>query len=118
MRILVCGGRDYTDWFRFNRKMIGIIYPYGLEDTVIISGGAKGADTFAATWGERFGLKVEEYPANWEEYGKAAGAIRNQQMLDEGKPDLVVAFSGGKGTADMIRRAEKAGVEVVKIDYD
>ena len=56
-----------------------------------------------------------EYPAPWKRFGPSAGGIRNQQMLDEGKPDLVVAFPGGKGTADMVRRAENAGVKVIKV---
>lgn len=55
------------------------------------------------------------YPANWSKYKKKAGPIRNQQMLDEGKPDLVVAFSGGTGTADMVHRAKVANVKVIEI---
>ena len=48
---------------------------------------------------------------DWKKYGKKAGPLRNQQMLEEGKPDLVVAFPGGNGTADMVRRAKKANIE-------
>jgi hypothetical protein len=55
------------------------------------------------------------FPADWEKYGKAAGPIRNQQILVEGKPDLVVAFQGGRGTANMVSRAQQAGVPVVEI---
>lgn len=87
-----------------------------MPGVIIISGMAKGADSLAIDWAVVNWLRWEEYPADWETHGKAAGLIRNQQMLDEGKPDLVVAFPGGRGTADMIRRAEKAGVEVIKID--
>jgi hypothetical protein len=56
--------------------------------------------------------------ADWDKHGRAAGPIRNQQMLDEGKPDLVVAFllPQGSGTLDMIRRTEKAGIEVRVIE--
>jgi ABC-type sugar transport system substrate-binding protein len=39
-------------------------------------------------------------------------------MLDEGKPDIVVAFPGGTGTADMVRRARKAGVVVIEVTND
>lgn len=64
-------------------------------------------------------MNVEKYPADWEKYGKVAGPIRNQQMLDEGKPDVVYAFtddlSNSRGTADMCRRANKAGVPVYVI---
>ena len=59
-------------------------------------------------------IPVERFPADWSEYGKAAGAIRNQQMLDEGTPDLVVAFPGGNGTLDMVRRSQRAGIKVLR----
>ena len=65
----------------------------------IISGMASGADTFAVEWAARFGFPLRAFPAEWDKHGRSAGPIRNQRMLDEGKPDLVVAFPGGKGTA-------------------
>lgn len=55
-----------------------------------------------------------EFPADWDKYGKSAGYIRNQQMLDEGCPDYVVAFPGGAGTNMMKRIASKAGVPVIE----
>lgn len=85
------------------------------EITEIISGMATGADTFAAEWARRFLFPLHEFPANWRKDGRAAGPIRNQRMIDEGKPDVVIAFPGGRGTADMVSRAEKSGIKVVKI---
>ena len=83
---------------------------------VVIHGGARGADDLARQWGEiSVGIEGVEFRADWTARGKAAGMIRNQRMLDEGRPDLVVAFPGGRGTADMVRRARKAGVEVIEI---
>ena len=80
--------------------------------TTIISGGAQGADTMAAQLAFEYGFRFIEFPANWRKYGKAAGPIRNQQMLDE-HPDLVLAFHSditkSKGTADMIARAKRKG---------
>jgi hypothetical protein len=63
-------------------------------------------------------VPIDVYVAQWKKHGRAAGPIRNQRMLDKGKPDLVVAFPGGRGTADMIRRAERAGVPVRIADRD
>lgn len=60
------------------------------------------------------GISAEGFPADWRKYGKSAGPLRNQQMIDEGKPDLVVAFPGGTGTADMVRRAKAAGIRVIE----
>jgi hypothetical protein len=84
--------------------------------TTLIHGGARGADSLAAEWAMANGIPVLEYPVtpeDWRTIGKAAGPMRNQRMLDEGKPDLVVAFPGGSGTADMVRRAQRAGVKVI-----
>lgn len=122
MRVLVCGGREFDDWDVLNYTLYEI-FDSGLRDLndpfIIIQGGAKGADFLARVWGKyraiEFPVEVVEYPADWKTHGKAAGGIRNQQMLDEGKPDLVVAFPGGVGTADMVLRAKKAGVEVVEV---
>lgn len=109
MRALVCGGRDYSDKWALFSVLDGFGPP---EITEIISGMARGADSLAAEWAMRFGFKLHKFPADWNKHGKAAGAIRNQQMLDEGKPDVVIAFPGGTGTADMVRRAKKAGIKV------
>ena len=113
MRVLVCGGREFSNWrllYSELNRLVGHTVP------IIIQGGAKGADFLGKVYADYFDLETIEYPADWKKYGKAAGPIRNQQMLDEGKPDLVVAFPGGTGTADMVRRAKKAGVKVVEID--
>jgi hypothetical protein len=107
MRVLVCGGRDYSDWDVFCN-----VLDYHQPDE-IISGMARGADMLAATYARRFKIPLLEFPADWNKHGRAAGPIRNQQMLDEGRPDMVIAFPGGRGTADMVSRAKKAGVRVV-----
>jgi len=112
MRILVCGGRDFS-----NEKLLGSVlnsYFYGPEDC-LICGMARGADMLAHKYVSRTDSHIEEYPADWEKYGKSAGPIRNQKMLDEGTPDLVVAFPGGRGTANMISLAKKAGIKVMEI---
>jgi hypothetical protein len=138
MRILVCGGRDFNnkslmfetldklckdnDWY-YGGDLSG--EPNYLPNVFIISGKAKGADTLAIDWAIINFCGFKEYPAQWDKYGPKAGPIRNQQMLDEGKPDLVVAFHGkpredGRrtGTQDMVSRAKKAGVKVIEVDYE
>jgi hypothetical protein len=111
MRVLVCGGRDFKDWDLLSEELT---YLLG-EIDVIIHGGAKGADRLAGDFAFAAGITEEVYLAKWDEHGLAAGPIRNQRMLDDGKPDLVIAFPGGKGTADMVRRARAAGVEVREV---
>lgn len=112
MRILICGSRNWIDWGTLYRIISAL--PPG---TVIISGEARGADRIARRIAEACGLEVEKYPANWNAYGKAAGPIRNRQMLKEGKPDLVLAFHEkireSKGTGDMVRISVLAGIDVL-----
>ena len=81
---------------------------------VVIHGGAKGADSIADHEAQTLGIPTEEYPALWSTHGRTAGAIRNQQMLDEANPDAVWAFptDNSTGTWNMIRKAEKAGLPV------
>jgi hypothetical protein len=110
LRILVCGGRDYTDRQTVFDVLDRLHRDRGIA--CIIHGGARGADMLAGEWAARAGIQVDRYPADWETYKHAAGPIRNQQMLDQGKPDGVVAFPGGRGTADMKRRASAAGLGV------
>lgn len=112
MRILVCGGRDLDE----DRQAAIINYLFRMNDdckiTSIIHGGAAGADSAADRAAQLLSVPAVVYRASWRKYGKAAGPIRNQRMLDEGKPDIVVAFPGGRGTADMVRRAKAHGVPV------
>lgn len=120
MKVLVCGGRDFTDRDLFSRTMAEF-KPVPITDAAehkIIHGGASGADTLAREWADCFGVPYREFPADWKAYGRAAGPIRNQRMIDEGKPDLVIAFPGGRGTADMVKRAEAAGIEVRRVTSD
>ena len=112
-RVLVCGGRDYTDAETVSRTLAELRKTRGIA--LVIAGGARGADTLAADWAKAVGIPCEVYMADWEGLGRKAGPIRNQRMLDEGKPDLVVAFPGGRGTAGMVRIARAAGVEVIEI---
>ncbi len=119
MRILVCGSRTYP--IDFLLPTILDAYRAQAGYLVVIDGGARGADAHAHDWAVRREVRSDRYRADWDTHGKAAGPIRNQQMLDEGEPDLVLAFvdkplAESKGTADMVRRARKAGVPVYVIE--
>jgi len=143
-RWLVCGGRDFGDlsiprddprwearvaesnfiraWL--TRLSMAVSCWYNPEDNwlpsdiVIIHGGARGADKCADEWAVVNWCRFQEYPADWVKYGKAAGFIRNKQMLVEGKPDLVIAFPGGRGTAMMVKLAREAGVETIVVPFE
>lgn len=113
MKVIVCGGRKYND--------VGNVY-IKLDEfhattpiTELMQGGATGADFIAKTWAEKRGITNHETRADWKNNGRAAGAMRNSVMLKWG-PDVVIAFPGGTGTDDMIRKAIKANVKVVQFE--
>lgn len=87
-----------------------------LKPSKVIQGGALGADTLARMCAAVLKIPCKEYVAEWNVYGRAAGPKRNKQMLDDGKPDLVVAFHDNleksKGTKNMIMIANRHGVPV------
>lgn len=114
IRVLVCGGRAFDEQEYVN-DCLGCL-DAERPIAIIIHGAAAGADACADAWAKAHGRTVAAYPARWRQHGKKAGPIRNQLMLDEGKPDLVVAFPGGPGTADMVERAERRGIEVITFD--
>ena len=113
MRICVCGGRDYSDADVVNAALDVVC----TEGMILINGGATGADTLATDWARSRGVTHMEYPANWKKYGKAAGPIRNNMMIDSGI-DLLVAFPGGRGTEDMVRKCKAKGIQVIRISAD
>ena len=109
MKVIVCGGRDFSD-----RAFV-----FGALDSIdaacridlVIHGAASGADSLAEEWAWNRGVGSWPCPVDWATHGRAAGPIRNRHMLTIGA-ELLVAFPGGKGTADMIKQAKSKGVQV------
>lgn len=130
-RILVCGGRDYTDKnkvFAILNELVSMSDRNQLGYHVVIIHGAcgvdkhkpnlskmKGADFLADQWTVCNWKSLEMFPADWTRYGNAAGQVRNRQMLKEGKPTFVVAFPGAGGTAHMVSIAKEADVPVLEV---
>ena len=111
-RILICGDRNYKDWIKVQDYLNTIP-----RTAIIIHCGARGADRLAGNLATSLKMKVIKFPAEWDKYGKGAGLIRNQQMLDEGHPDLVIYFhkdiENSKGTKDMAMRAITKGIRTL-----
>lgn len=111
MRVIICGDRNWTDEETIH-EYIHTLPP----NSVVIQGTCRGADMIARHLAYTHGHFIMDFPAKWDKHGRAAGPIRNKQMLTEGNPDLVIAFHDNlpesKGTADMIRQAKKAGIPV------
>jgi len=144
MRLLVCGGREWG-WVKTlgdnvldtmsprdvavyrermrqamtqRKKTFDVLDAIHLKTDgidVVIHGDARGADRLADLWATSRDVDVERFPADWHGLGRAAGPLRNARMLTDGAPDVVVAFPGGHGTANMIGQALDAGVEVMDL---
>lgn len=109
-RFAVTGGRTYDNWH-------GVVHALSQlpATATLVHGAATGADSLCAQWwGDIQQRPIEPHPADWEQYGKAAGPLRNQEMVDSGL-DLLVAFPGGRGTADMTARCKHAGIPIITV---
>ena len=113
MRIVVTGGRDFADAALVDYALNAVHAKHGI--TELVHGGARGADSLCASWASRNRIPVQQFRAEWNKHGKGAGPIRNQRMIDEGKPEAAVAFAGGSGTADMVNRCKAAGLSVWEV---
>ncbi len=142
-RVLVCGGRDYDRYVHIYDTLTEIQDERGLFEVVIAGRHpgeeANGADYWAESWSFMQRVPFYGIPARWHDlshpdavirkradgtaYDAKAGPRRNQRMIDEGRPDLVVSFprangKWGPGTQDMMRRARAAGIEVIQVERD
>lgn len=115
-RVLVCGDRNWNNGQLIREKLAEIMAGPGIE--VLIEGEARGADIMSRQAAESLGIpqgSILRFPADWNKNGKAAGPIRNRKQLNDGKPDLGLAFhndlANSKGTKDMVRLLLKAGIE-------
>lgn len=110
--LLVTGGRDYECTAKVQAVLDDMheLCPF----THVVHGGARGLDIRAGNWARQRGVQEVRCDANWNINGKAAGVLRNTAMLDLCDPDTttVVAFPGGRGTANMVRQARAAGFRI------
>jgi hypothetical protein len=124
MKVIICGGRDFTDRGHAFRTLNKLHAERPI--TCVIEGAQRtrdkhtreiigGADYWGMRWAKRNTIPCITVKADWDKHGNAAGPIRNNKMA-EMKPDLVIAFKGGNGTADMVAKAKKAGIEVMEIE--
>jgi predicted Rossmann-fold nucleotide-binding protein len=113
LRVLVCGGRDWHDAELVESALNSLNAARG-PFACLIHGGARGVDLMAERWAWKNGILVWDFLPEWHRAGTPDGPMRNQRMIADGAPDLVIAFAGGLGTADMVERAKAAGIEVIE----
>lgn len=123
-RILITGSRDWWDAAPIRRALIQAAEDFPAEKHTLVHGGAAGADLIAAGLAVMLGWQTETHPANWAIFGKAAGHLRNQRMVDLGA-DACLAFfmpcrrsckkpkpHDSHGATDCAKRAKAAGIPV------
>jgi len=110
MKVIIAGSRDFNDYEKLVKKCD--FYLSNVRDIEIVSGTARGADKLGERYAKERCYPIKEFPANWDEYGKSAGSIRNREMADYA--DALIAFWDGKsrGTKDMIEAAQKKGLRI------
>lgn len=114
LRVLICGGRDFADEQALDAALDQILEYTGRSLECLISGGAPGADRLAEKLADHLGVPIMVFPAPWAKFGRSAGPVRNGWMLRFGKPDVVLAMPGGKGTQNMIAQAAANNIPVVQ----
>jgi len=119
-RILVTGSRYYDNAYLVQKwlsRVVNHLHPEDAEPPTLIHGGAKGADSLADAYWKKMGWPIEVHEANWDEFGKAAGFLRNQDMAKAGA-DICVAFPQGesRGTRMMMSLAKDYGITVLDVE--
>lgn len=109
MKIIACGGRDFTD-MDFVFSVLDKIHASS-SISMVIEGGANGADFMSGVWAKTRGIETKKIQAEWAKFGKKSSPLRNIAMLKE-NPQMVIAFAGGPGTAHMIKISKEKGVIV------
>ena len=119
MNLIIAGGRDFDNWPLLCESLDHILKKTPMSTITIFCGMAKGADNMGMLYATMNYIPVRRFPADWDTHGKKAGILRNQEMIDAGATHLVAFWDQkSKGTADMIKRAIKAGLAVRVVKYE
>ena len=113
--VVVAGGSRYQEDQAFVFDAMDAIHAR-TPIAKVANGGCRGTDKLVTSWAKSRGVEWEEHEAKWDEFGKSAGPIRNRHMLRVEKPDLVVAFPGGSGTKDLVRKAKEFEIQTILVE--
>ncbi len=115
MKVIIAGSRHMP--FSCYPLVPLAVKASGFDVTEVVCGMAKGGDTLGRKWAVlEAKIPVKDFPANWEEFGKAAGSIRNEEMKEYADALIAFLWDGSQGTADMINRMRKAGKPVFVVE--
>lgn len=111
MIVAVTGGRHYDDYDCVCRELDQLHFESRI--TLILEGGARGADRLCRRWAISRGVPFKTFVAQWDRFGKKAGPLRNTIMLEQSAPNMLVAFPGGAGTGDCVRQAKQRDIRIL-----
>lgn len=129
IRIIIAGSRDFNDYNKLRAETLKIVKELKLqgfntkkENVEIVSGTARGADQLGERFAKEFNLGLARFPADWDNYGKRAGYLRNAEMSKYAKEDkeigvLIAFWNGSRGTKHMIDLATKDGLKVYIVKF-
>ena len=122
VKVIVAGSRTFNDFAYLEKHLMAYFKANALhrKDVEIISGTAKGADSLGEQFANKYGLKLTKFPADWNQYGKSAGYIRNEEMAKYAKKDgILFAFwdNSSKGTKHMISIASKYSIPTYIVQF-
>ena len=107
MKLMICGSRSIYNASLIFSEINKCVQENNFQDITVIEGEAKGVDTVARLWAERYSHSIESYPADWNKYGKAAGYIRNEIMVKACDFCLILWDGNSKGTKHDINLCKK-----------
>ena len=118
MKCIIAGGRKFNDYSLLSSVCDHMLQNYAPRDVEIVSGTAGGADKLGERYAKENNCQLKQFPADWEQFGKGAGYIRNKQMAEYS--DALIVFWDGesKGTGHMIDLAKKQGIKVKIVRYE
>ena len=106
MKTIIAGGRHISDY----ETVLEAVANSNFVITQIISGGAKGVDSTGEQIAKDFGIELRVFPADWENFGKAAGYIRNAEMAKHAEALIAIWDGISPGTKHMINTAKRQGL--------
>jgi hypothetical protein len=117
MKVIIAGSRGIRPTGEDSDMCFGWFDDSGFDITEVVSGGARGIDTFGEIYAIKRNIQIKRFPANWGEYGRAAGPMRNEEMAQYADALLAIWDGKSRGTAHMIKAMGSLGKPVKVLEF-
>ncbi|MBX9636012.1 MAG: DUF2493 domain-containing protein [Nitrosomonas sp.] len=112
MKLAIVGSRNFTNQKELDDIVDAFVLKHGMLPELVVSGGAKGADTLAHAWARKHNVSIKIFKPDWKTKGKAAGVLRNTDIVNECTHMIAFPSKDGKGTQDSIKKAQAKGIPI------